>query len=609
MSMLSKLGSNLLYGTARTTGRFGAIGGLVYTGYNYLGNKVGGTAAKLLLGVSGLAIAYAAFQGIKSAVSNTWGLVKAAAVTAVAATGLYYLTSKFNLNSLDQIQAPSMTTSALDIDSAIDAAQLGKTLTNPPNNPNLGTSFADTAVGRNIPAGLSTPTLGTPPNIDTAPTRGIAPEIDLESPKQPNTPTADLTPKLQTTFADAPSSVNAPEAPRAANIDTPPSANINRAPAPFVETESLKGRAAAQEFIENTDNAGLLRRLQNINPLAKTGRLGANIPIVGQGVGVSMASLTSYASSLQRAFALSLFTAGLLGDTPEENQAAYDAYLDMNGKNEALLLADVGASTLDPTGASIVFTAGAEYMAHGNFQDWMDRYAANLSPEIAEGLSMSLFMPDTIHADVAHNLWSDLPTSPLVEHPELNAVIEAKIAFVESVNAERNVNAHMIAIPDVREAEIAKLEGYWENVNNARTTFREEIANVMQDSTAFNAALSVSSPRQLLNTIDRFTLSETRDLTTLATQHPQIAAYISATTDDKWFNHRGPADALKDNPELMNAYITDRFGLSEEQVPVAKPSSPQQEQFVAATTHTQPAPVQGGAPAMDNRMAAFRPDI
>lgn len=524
MSTLSKLGSNLLYGTARTTGRFGAIGGIGYAGYNYLENKVGGVAAKSLIAVSGLAIAYAAFSGIKSAFSNTWGLIKTAAVAAVAATGLYYLTSKFNLNSLDKIESPGLTTSALDMDSALDAKQLANTI-----------------------SGTSPTALTNAPRMSTAPTTSNAPS-------------------LKTTFTDTAPTTTAPEAPRAANIDAPPSANINRTPATFTEAETLKGRAAAQEFIKNTDSAGLLRRIKNINPLAKTGRLGANIPVVGPGVGVSMASLTSYASSLQRAFALSLFTAGLLGDTPEENQNAYDAYLDMNGTNEALLLADVGASTLDPTGASVVFTAGAEYVAHGNFQDWMDTYAAHLSPEIAEGLSMSLFMPDTIHADVAHNIWTDLPTSPLVEHPELNAVIEAKRAFIESVNAERNVNAHMIVIPDVREAEIAKLDGYWENVNNARTTFREEIANVMQDPTAFNAALSRSTPRKLLNTIDRFALSETRDLTTLATQHPQIAAYISATTDDKWFNHRGPKNVLEDNPELMNAYIADRFNLSVENV-------------------------------------------
>ena len=72
-----RLAGDVAGGAARTTGRVAPIAGAGYLGYNWLEDKVGGTAAKLLIGASGLAIAYAAFRGIKSAATNShiWSVV------------------------------------------------------------------------------------------------------------------------------------------------------------------------------------------------------------------------------------------------------------------------------------------------------------------------------------------------------------------------------------------------------------------------------------------------------------------------------------------------------------------------------------------------------
>jgi len=498
--------------------------GAGYIGYNWLENRVGGTAAKLILGVSGVAIAYAAFRGISSAASYTKKLVKNAAKIAIlgaaAFIGYSYL---FNANATTAVASTGLKASALDIDNIFDVNQLRRSLTN---------KFQSVADG--LKATLSpftaafTKISGTnivPPTETYSVEKPTIPTIDIESPAfveegvadTPRVPSTEdsLAPRSQSTGLEAPTDVDtiprvdtAPHTPRTKVSAADDTARVMVGVAD-ANDEAAQAARDARRLLSSGGAEAVATELKGINAWFKSGRLAANLPVVGTAIGLSagvgMAYFSSYASELQRIQVEKLLASGKI------DQAACDAFKDMSTQNEAILLADVGVSTLDPTGASIVLTAGAEYATYSNFQDWLDQYAPDLDQTIAENLSMSLFTPNTIRSEIISDVMHRIPGNIEGQPVELHALIQAKQELVTFGIENPPPHIPMMAPYEITKDASERYAAWQEQATTYRNAVSAEVNKLVSTSKGFESTLSILSSGERLEIIERLYLSETRD--------------------------------------------------------------------------------------------------
>jgi hypothetical protein len=295
--------------------------------------------------------------------------------------------------------------------------------------------------------------------------------------------------------------------------------------------------------------------------LTKATRFSANIPIAGVAAGAVGSGLLIYAHSEQLGYAERLFEDGVI------DEKAFNAYEEANDKIQAIMHADNSISTVDPTGASILLTVGAELQAKSMFEDWARENAPQLTQDQYETLSMSLFTENSEKTEMLLNA-SDLLKEHAQDDPqfasannarEIYDVAARKVMYRSSDNANgrgrtnENDPVHKKLVEDMEAAEtqlISELEVLFVSPDSVDT-----MLNMMpiSDRLEYVRSLAQSEPDGALALIN-----------------PEIDSYVKAY-DDKFFASIRSFDeeeALEKNPDLVNEYIKSRSGYQIEDIAI-----------------------------------------
>lgn len=285
-----------------------------------------------------------------------------------------------------------------------------------------------------------------------------------------------------------------------------------------------------------------------LSEMARFARLGANTPAIGMGVGVGAAALTNRALAGQKDLAEQMKDEGVL------SQGAYEEYIALNQKTEALLHGDIGLSTADPTGLSVIVTAGVEMKAHRDFKNWADEHAPHLTSQQFDSLSMSLVTGESARTEMLNEAVSRLPFSTQGQPEILHDVIEAR-ALRDQLSAAPFENGGFDPGLFDEDAFVA-----------AQNDLRQEMENLMSDPQGIDTILNSVPVDERMDYVTRLAKSEP-DQEALADNHPEIAAYVEASENSLtgWFMDED--DVLKENPDLLNAYIKERSGIDPESGP------------------------------------------
>ncbi|MDH5723662.1 MAG: hypothetical protein OEY94_10125 [Alphaproteobacteria bacterium] len=334
------------------------------------------------------------------------------------------------------------------------------------------------------------------------------------------------------------------------------------------KSNSLLKELKKQNFISKFgDEIGKFAdEVKNLSKAAKAGRLGANITGIGIAIGGASALLMQKAHAGQRDFAETLAKNNIL------DAEAYQRYIELNKSTEKLLYGDLALSTADPTGVTIVITAAAENKARGDFKDWADQYAPNLLEEHFQTLAMSMF-PD--HSARANMLWDardNLPRSTEGQPEQLHRAIElnalyndaGSIGYSHKYGGTYGGNLSQV-LADAKNMGL-EVEGSRDPsilISNLRGSIKEALVQEMDQKLStpevVDSILDTIPPADRLDYVRRLVASED-DPEQFAKAHPEIAAYIKEHGDAwiKWGWNLEKDEPLKENPDLLNAYIKER---------------------------------------------------
>ena len=291
--------------------------------------------------------------------------------------------------------------------------------------------------------------------------------------------------------------------------------------------------------------------------LARVARLGANAPLIGVGVGVGAMVLTNMAFGSQREFAEQLLEQGLLSDE------AYEAYIQVNSETENTMYADMGVSTADPTGLSIVMTAGVELQARGAFKDWADTYAPHLSEDQFQTLAMSMFPDNSARHDMVIQAMDNLPTSKEGQPEAIHAIIDAHTEYLA-------VREELMRTPIGPGPRFTELYDQMEGMEQGLIS---EMESLMAQPDGIDAVLNAVPVDDRLEYVRRLTESET-DALGFAAAHPEVAAYNRAY-DESWTGMwMAEDDVLYERPELLNTYIKSRSGIAQKEPAMVAETEP-----------------------------------
>ena len=282
--------------------------------------------------------------------------------------------------------------------------------------------------------------------------------------------------------------------------------------------------------------------------LIKSSRLGANIPGMGAVLGVGGAILTSNAHADQRDYADMLHAQGVISED------ALKDYYDLNSRTENSFSADIGISTVDPTGISIVVTGIVEINALLNFKDWADKYAPHLNEDQFQALSMSAISDNSARTDMLLEAVSMLPNSTENVPEFLHAAIEANNAFEV---------ARMARIDSIDEFTDSIDSNEYAGLTEAEDRAYENLIAAME-ATIANPQYAESFLNSVpiddrLDYVRSLAASESDSLA-FTQNHPEVAAYVAS--DGLWESFVGSDEeaVLINNTALINAYILERSG-------------------------------------------------
>lgn len=560
-----RLGGELLGGAARTTGRVAggttAVAGAGYLSYNWLESKIGGTASKLRLGVSGLAIAYAAFRGIKSAVSNTASLIKKAAIAAVIGFGGYALYQYFNKNAAGATiaSAAGLGISALGEDSLFQLKNAWKTMTGNTFE-KLSSVFSrltnTTAVVGSAPNvttslnGLAQPSIPNPDSL-LVPNTKLSPSRIPAVPRQPATPEMNSAPDVNTlrtprvdvttdidtlrvptqntdssrinVTTDKP--VSTPDTP--GKLTTPDVASelplVDTTPAAPIKTTNVADDVT--DFAQK--EAGILSKISDSWTAIRAGKIGQHLPaIVGTAAVAGIGALLVRACDDQIDFATSLKEQGLI------DEGGLDAYIAFNNRSELKIGSDLAIGAADPTGASLIYTAKVENDTYGDFESWLDKHGALLSPDQAKALSMSIFTPDTVSEEIAKKVQQNIPTDYDNQPTALNGVIGARIELDNFLAENPYPGTHLAFDPTKPTSfeEIESMQSDWHRQQGKYMEgIRQEVAKLVSDPNpdSTRAYLSLYKPEDRLNLAVRLSKADTN-----LSAYPELSEYLKA--EETW---------------------------------------------------------------------------
>lgn len=298
--------------------------------------------------------------------------------------------------------------------------------------------------------------------------------------------------------------------------------------------------------------------LQEASKLAQAARLGANAPVIGPAVGVGAAALTGLAHSGQRDHAEELRNEGVL------SEEAYEAYVELNSDTENMLHTDTGLSTVDPTGLSVVVTAGVEIQARGAFKDWADEYAPHLSEDQFQSLSMSMFPDSSARNEMIMESVDHLPTSIEGQPEYLHEIINDRNSYME---AKTELSRTPVG-PGPRHSQLS------DAVEQMEQDLVHNMESLMSHPEGVDAVLDAVPVEDRMEYVRSLAASE-GDFEQFSENHPEIAQYTQAYESSLtgWFLEED--DVLRENPDLLNDYIKERSGISTEpaEIPDSQPSS------------------------------------
>ncbi len=640
-----QIGGNLLGGAARTTGRFGAIGGAGYLAVDWF--KDLNPIHKLMTGVAVGAVAIATLNTDKLK-----SMIKGAAVLAIAGFGGYALYQLFNKES-SPIQAPDKS-SALGMEDILGVKAGLNTLRTKfgdvADNLKARVSSFTNSFGKISTSGLAPLVTSTAPDALTSPIAADDIETNSINTTGETTPTkttnqtiaaalaADEVPLTERPLPKVVVNTNAPKQPLATAADTTKpiivtteEPHVRAKPAPALSAASeadtlpIKSAIAAAvgssqtgKVIEGTvdaatdvrkaeSSATILEKIRNYSHAAKA-RFGANLPLIGGAtLGTAAVAATAVVAGYKRDYARALHA-----ENPElMPKTALDAYLKFSTVNQALLTTDALSSAIDQSGISIITTAAADLAANRDLKSFLTKHGAHFPQEVAEGLSMSLITPDTIERGIVSEIANALPSSLQGKSPEVDRLIQAKIDLDQATRNEMasHPKPQMIRNIAVREQAIESRKENWRNFVDANDRYKEELINVLRTPEGFNSALSIIDPDDRIAIAKRLFQSES-DISQLTSRHPEIADYMQ---NYSYLSNYEPWRVLEKSPDLMNAYIMDRMGSHYQQAPsVDKTHSASVEDIslsgsfgVSNTTTTPPVEkVAGGGPLPEKKKVA-----
>ena len=332
------------------------------------------------------------------------------------------------------------------------------------------------------------------------------------------------------------------------NITPDASLDAARASAGLNAPDNMRPAASLTDNFASVAAEGV----QEASRLARLARFGANAPVVGPAVGVGAAALTGFAHSGQRDYAEKLRNQNVLSDE------AYEAYLELNSETETMLHADIGLSTVDPTGLSVVVTAGVEMRARGAFKDWADEHAPHLSEEQFQSLVMSMLPDNSARNEMIMEAVNYLPDSKEGQPEFMHDIIDAKNAYMET----RAELARTPIGPGPRHGQLS------DEVARMRQGLAQDMENMMSHPESIDAILDAVPVKDRMEYVRRLAASED-NLEQFSENHSQIAEYVQAHEDSLtgWFLKED--DILQENPDILNAYIKERSGISTETVDIA----------------------------------------
>ncbi|MGH1455611.1 MAG: hypothetical protein ACRBDI_02420 [Alphaproteobacteria bacterium] len=325
------------------------------------------------------------------------------------------------------------------------------------------------------------------------------------------------------------------------------------------EQAKIDAKAAAGEIGNVGDNiaearalaktADTLEGVQELSRMAKLARMGGNVPLVGIGVSLGAAVLTHIAHDAQKDMAQEFHAQGILSDT------ALEKYQEMSADIEKVMAGDAAIGAVDPTGASIVVTAGVEAWAKSKFEEWADEYAPHLSEDQYQALSMSLFSGTSARAEMLLESANELPKRTEGVPEEFHAVIEANNEYRMAVY-DRQSQSHGDYDQPVDDPEaVFKAEA------DAKQNLIVEMDKLMSDPEQVQAFLEILPVEERLDYARKLAKSED-DPANFTKNHPEIAAYVEAYEDSNVVGRTvfglDEQDTLEQNTALINDYIMGR---------------------------------------------------
>jgi len=299
---------------------------------------------------------------------------------------------------------------------------------------------------------------------------------------------------------------------------------------------------------------------------AKWSRLGGHVPALGVASAVAGVALTGAASAAQIDYASTLAAEGKL--TPD----ALAGYQALNQNAQLMMAADTTFNAADASGFAIISTLGVEAQIRESFESWADQYAPNLSNADFDALAMSMLPSTTARNEMflsaAHSIPSSLEGQPEV----LQDVILARQEYLALLLAEGEsfrmlMNANMYGGSGDNGHEFVRIT---EAKSVAESKMIDSMDVLMQDPEKISVFLDLIPVDQRMDYVRRLAESDPNP-DVMAAIHPEIAHYVAAYEGANIFQTRifgFDADStIRDNPELLNAYIIDRSGLKADEAP------------------------------------------
>ncbi len=328
----------------------------------------------------------------------------------------------------------------------------------------------------------------------------------------------------------------------------------------FNETSKILDAIAQQSnemmrAAELARGADVASGVADLSRAAKAARMGANIPAVGVAAGIAGAVMTGAANAGQRDYADQLAEQGVI------SHEALAAYKDLSGTLEAMMQADNAVSTVDPTGISIISTIGLEMKAREDFEEWVDKYAPNLTADAIDALSPSLLSTESAQMSMLGEAVDNIPTTIEGVPQGLHALIEASNDYK---GAQQDLEDSVRGKPRMSAEENQIFLELAVKRDTASDNLMKTMEECLSDQDNIRDFMELLPVEDRLEFLRRLADSDPNP-EVLAALHPEVSAYVAAYENSGlgyYFVGLEEEEFLKENMDLVTDYIMQRSGLT-----------------------------------------------